>query len=70
MRFSYVHGFPDKCQAFVITVTMHGFFLSPESRRSINPNTWMETMWQQTVRITVAGVMVWTVIVLAFAVAG
>jgi hypothetical protein len=30
----------------------------------------METMWQQTVRMTIAGVMVWSVIVLAFAVAG
>jgi hypothetical protein len=30
----------------------------------------METMWQQTVRMTIAGVMVWTVSVLAFAVAG
>ncbi len=30
----------------------------------------METMWQQTVRITIAGMMVWSVIVFAFAVAG
>jgi len=30
----------------------------------------METMWQQTVRITIAGAMVWTVSVLALAVAG
>ena len=30
----------------------------------------METMWQQTVRMTIAGVIVWTVGVLAFSVAG
>jgi hypothetical protein len=30
----------------------------------------METMWQQTVRITVAGVMVWSASVLALAVIG
>ncbi len=30
----------------------------------------METMWQQTVRMTIAGLMVWSVIVLAFVVAG
>jgi hypothetical protein len=30
----------------------------------------METMWQQTFQTTIAGVMVWTVSVLAFAVAG
>ena len=30
----------------------------------------METMWQQTLRITIAGVMVWSVSVLALAVAG
>ena len=34
------------------------------------PEQGMETMWQQTVRMTIAGVMVWTVSVLAFAVAG
>jgi len=31
---------------------------------------WQHTVWQQTVRMTIAGVMVWTVSVLAFAVAG
>ena len=30
----------------------------------------METMWQQAIRITIAGVIVWTVSVLALAVVG
>jgi hypothetical protein len=30
----------------------------------------METMWQRTVRITIAGVTVWSASVLAFAAAG
>ncbi len=68
--FSSVYNFPDKCRSYVTTVTMRRFFLLLGSRRCINPNTGMETMWQQTVRITIAGVMVWTVSVLAFAVAG
>ncbi len=55
---------------YVTTVTMHRFFLLLGSRCCRNPYAGMETMWQQTVRTTIAGVMVWTVSVLAFAVAG
>ncbi len=52
----------------VTAITARGVVLVQHSTQN-QPEYGMETMWQQTVRITIAGVMVWAVSVLAFAVA-
>ncbi len=53
----------------MIAITARRVVLVSHSTQN-QPEYGMETMWGQTVRTTIAGVMVWTASVLALAVAG